>query len=200
MTEVLKIYLPIYLVAYLLLSFVIPSYRTYAKTGINPVTFGKKDNAHDYIGFIMKAIIILLILAVSLFAIDDNWYFFISPILFLQNEYLVIIGLIFIHISLLWIAIAQYQMNSSWRIGIDEKNKTALITKGIFSLSRNPIFLGMILSILGLFLIIPNAVTFFCTLTSYFIIQIQIRLEEVFLEKQHAEEYINYKNKTRRLI
>jgi protein-S-isoprenylcysteine O-methyltransferase Ste14 len=200
MIEILKIYLPLYLVVYLLLSFVVPSYRVYKQTGINPIVFGKKDNAHDYIGFIMKIIIILLILVVSLFAINDNWYFFTSPIVFLQNEYLVIIGLVFIHISLLWIAIAQYQMRSSWRIGIDEKNKTELVTRGVFSLSRNPIFLGMILSILGLFLIIPNAVTFFCSLTSYFIIQIQIRLEEEFLEKQHTKKYIDYKNKTRRLI
>jgi protein-S-isoprenylcysteine O-methyltransferase Ste14 len=31
-------------------------------------------------------------------------------------------------------------MDNSWRIGIDEENKTGLVTKGIFSISRNPIF------------------------------------------------------------
>jgi hypothetical protein len=46
----LKIYLPIYLLLYLSVAFVIPTYRTYKKTGINPITFGKADNAHDYIG------------------------------------------------------------------------------------------------------------------------------------------------------
>ena len=30
---------------------------------------------------------------------------------------------------------------------------------GVFGLSRNPIFLGMMLTLLGLFLVIPNAVT-----------------------------------------
>jgi hypothetical protein len=50
MINYLKIYLPIYLVAYLLVSFIIPTYKTYKQTGINPVTFGKNDNAHDYIG------------------------------------------------------------------------------------------------------------------------------------------------------
>jgi protein-S-isoprenylcysteine O-methyltransferase Ste14 len=53
------------------------------------------------------------------------------------------------------LGIAQYQMSNSWRIGIDEKNKTELVTKGIFY-SRNPIFLGMIISILGIFLILPT--------------------------------------------
>lgn len=45
--DFLKIYLPIYLVLYLLVAFVIPTYRTYRQTGVNPITFGKNDNAHD---------------------------------------------------------------------------------------------------------------------------------------------------------
>ena len=91
-------------------------------------------------------------------------------------------------------------MSDSWRIGIDEINKTELITKGIFSISRNPIFLGMIVSVLGLFFVIPNALMFCLTITTYIVIQIQIRLEEEFLERQHTKNYINYKQKTRRLI
>jgi protein-S-isoprenylcysteine O-methyltransferase Ste14 len=105
-----------------------------------------------------------------------------------------------IHIALVWISIAQFQMSNSWRIGIDEKNKTKLVTDGVFSISRNPIFLGMIISVLGLFFIVPNALTFFLTITTYIVIQIQIRLEEEFLQKQHSQDYVNYKLKTKRLI
>ena len=105
-----------------------------------------------------------------------------------------------IHITLIWIAIVQCQMSSSWRIGIDETNKTELKTKGIFSISRNPIFFGMIISVLGIFFILPNTLTFFLTLTTYFIIQIQIRLEEEFLTRQHGNDYSQYRQSTRRLI
>ncbi len=195
----LKIYLPIYFCFYLLLSFIIPTYRTYKITGINPITFGKNDNLHDYVGFIMKILIALLFLAIVLFA-TAKWYFFTAPILFLENQYLMLLGMFLIHISLLWISIAQHQMSTSWRIGIDENNKTQLVTKGVFSVSRNPIFLGMICSVFGLFCIMPNTITFFCALTSYFVIQIQIRLEEYFLEKQHGLDYLNYKKKVKRLI
>jgi protein-S-isoprenylcysteine O-methyltransferase Ste14 len=196
----LKIYLPIYLLLYLLLAFVIPTYKTYKATGINPVTFGKADNAHDYIGFVMKILIGLLFVTVLLFSFGNNIYQYSAPILFLESNSLRIIGLLLIHISLLWIAIAQYQMSNSWRIGIDEKNKTDLVTRGIFSLSRNPIFLGMIISVTGIFLILPNALSFFTAVATYFIIHIQIRLEEVFLQRQHGEQYLNYKKETRRLI
>ncbi len=110
------------------------------------------------------------------------------------------VGLVLIHVSLFWIAIAQYQMSNSWRVGKDEKNKTNLVTKGIFSISRNPIFLGMIISVFGIFLIIPNALSFFTAIATYFIIHIQIRLEEAFLLGQHKEKYFAYRKKTRRLI
>jgi len=196
----LKIYLPIYLLLYMLVAFVIPTYRTYKQTGINPITFGKNDNAHDYIGFIMKVLIVLLFVAVLTYSMSEKMYSYLVPISYLQTQILTITGLALIHIALVWISIAQYQMSNSWRIGIDEKNKTKLVTEGIFSISRNPIFLGMIISVLGLFFIVPNALTFFLTITTYIIIQIQIRLEEEFLQKQHAQEYVNYKLKTKRLL
>ncbi len=200
MQHFLRIYFPIYLLLYLLVAFVIPSYRTYKKTGINPIAFGEKDNTHDYIGFIMKILIGLLFLAVLLYSFGDRFYFYASAITFLENYYLQIVGLVIIHVSLFWIMIAQFQMSTSWRIGIDEVNKTALKTAGIFGISRNPIFLGMMLSVVGVFFILPNALTFFLTFCTYFVIQIQIRLEEAFLEKQHGVSYLDYKKKVKRLI
>ena len=196
----LKIYLPIYLIMYMLVAFVIPTYRTYKQTGINPITFGKNDNAHDYIGFIMKVLIVLLFVAVLTYSMSEKMYSYLVPISYLQTQILTITGLALIHIALVWISFAQFQMSNSWRIGIDEKNKTKLVTDGVFSISRNPIFLGMILSVVGLFFIVPNALTFFLTITTYIVIQIQIRLEEEFLQKQHAQDYVNYKLKTKRLL
>jgi len=196
----LKIYLPIYLIMYMLVAFVIPTYRTYKQTGINPITFGKNDNAHDYIGFIMKVLIVLLFIAVLTNSFSEKMYSYLVPIFYLQTQTITIIGLALIHIALIWISIAQFQMSNSWRIGIDEENKTKLVTDGVFSISRNPIFLGMIISVLGLFFILPNALTFFLTITTYIVIQIQIRLEEEFLQKQHAQDYVNYKLKTKRLL
>jgi protein-S-isoprenylcysteine O-methyltransferase Ste14 len=91
-------------------------------------------------------------------------------------------------------------MKDSWRIGIDEENETDLITKGLFRYSRNPIFLGVILSNLGLFLIIPNMGTLLVLTLSYFSIQIQIRLEEDFLKKQFGTDYLIYCKSVRRWI
>ena len=200
MENFLKPYLPIYLILYLFVAFILPTYKTYKKTGINPITFGKADTAHNYIGFVMKLLIALLFIVVLFYSLSTTLYKYLVPINYLENKNLLMVGLVIIHFSLIWISIAQYQMSTSWRIGIDEVNKTELKTKGIFSISRNPIFLGMILSVLGIFFILPNALTFFLALTTYLVIQTQIRLEEEFLEKQHGNDYLNYKLKTRRLL
>jgi protein-S-isoprenylcysteine O-methyltransferase Ste14 len=50
-------------------------------------------------------------------------------------------------------------LKNSWRIGIDTKTKTELVTNGLFSISRNPIFFGMIITLIGVFLATPNALT-----------------------------------------
>ena len=94
------------------------------------------------------------------------------------------------HASLLWIFVAQSQMADSWRIGIDQENETPLITKGLFSLSRNPIFLGILVADLGLFLVIPNALTLLIVVWVFHAIQIQVRLEEEFLIQTHNETYL----------
>ena len=44
------------------------------------------------------------------------------------------------------------QMGKSWRIGIDTENKTDLVEKGLFTVSRNPIFFGMRMALFGFFL------------------------------------------------
>lgn len=200
MTLFLTYYLPVFLLAYLLVSFVVPSVRVYRQTGINPVTFGRTDSAHDYIGFIMKLLTALLCIAVLIFSLSKQAYSYLVPIPYLEHRGIQIAGLVLAHFSLGWIVLAQLQMRNSWRIGIDEKNKTELVTQGLFGVSRNPIFFGMILSVLGLFLILPNMISFFAAAGSYLIIQIQIRLEEAFLQREHGEQYNAYKSAVRRLI
>jgi protein-S-isoprenylcysteine O-methyltransferase Ste14 len=58
----------------------------------------------------------------------------------------------------------------------------------------------MVISLVGLFLTTPNALTGLFLILGYILIQIQIRLEEEFLTNQHGQNYLNYKQKVRRLI
>jgi protein-S-isoprenylcysteine O-methyltransferase Ste14 len=139
-----------------------------------------------------------LIVAINVFIPDVMT--FIYPIDFPQLKEIKWIGYALIHISCIWIFIAQRNMSDEWRIGIDIENKVKLITKGLFSISRNPIFLGVIVLFVGIFLIIPNLVTVVILITGIIVIQIQVRLEEEFLMKKLGEEYMIYMNQVKRWL
>jgi protein-S-isoprenylcysteine O-methyltransferase Ste14 len=88
---------------------------------------------------------------------------------------------------------AQFGMGNSWRIGVDESETTELVTGGLFAWVRNPIFTFMGLSLLGLLLLVPNALAALaCGLTGLGI-EIQVRVvEEPYLQKTHGERYARY--------
>ncbi|MCT4583253.1 MAG: isoprenylcysteine carboxylmethyltransferase family protein [Flavobacteriales bacterium] len=193
-------YLFIFLIIYFFLVFFLRSYLLWRKTKINPFTFSKGDDAHGYNGKIFSFISVIEIVVVAIYAFNNSWMNILLPFWYLEYEILVIIGWVLLFISLIVVSIAQTQMANSWRIGIDEKNKTELVTKGFFSMSRNPIFLGIMIANIGLFLVLPNAFTLLIISLSTVSINTQIRLEEAFLEMEHGKEYSNYKQKVRRWI
>lgn len=201
MDAFLKVYLPIFFIAFLMLVFVVPSVRVYKQTGINPFRFITKHNtAHDFVGATMKVFIGILLLVIIIHTFFPHFYYLLAPFEYLEISGLKITGLIIGHLSLLAIMLAQIQMRQSWRIGIDYENKTSLITNGFFRLTRNPIYLFLLVCLTGLFLIIPNGITFAVLFAAYLILQVTMRLEEEFLHKQHGEEYLAYKRKVRRLL
>lgn len=193
-------YLFVFYCIYLFVLFIVPSYLTYKKTGINPYKFSKGQTAINYVGKVYRIISFFAFLIVAINVFIPDVMTFIYPIEFLQLKEIEWIGYALIHISCIWIFIAQRNMSDEWRIGIDIENKVQLITKGLFSISRNPIFLGVIVLFVGLFLIIPNIVTVIILITGIIVIQIQVRLEEEFLIKKLGEEYILYMNQVKRWL
>jgi protein-S-isoprenylcysteine O-methyltransferase Ste14/Fe2+ or Zn2+ uptake regulation protein len=198
--KVSKYFALTYFMSYMLIAFVWPSVRTYRSTGINPITFGGTNNAHDFIGTLFKAVLALIPIVIVINLVDDRTYGLLLPVWYLEKAFLQLAGMILCVISFLWTVVAQLQMGNSWRIGIDEKNKTTLVTTGLFSVSRNPIFFGMIVTLVGLFLLLPNAITLLVMTAGYMLIQIQTRLEEEFLLRQHGQSYLDYRSSVRRYI
>jgi protein-S-isoprenylcysteine O-methyltransferase Ste14 len=200
MNEFLSIFLPVYFIIYFGIAFVAKSIIVAKRIGKNPLVFPNNDSAYGLIGFYFKLTIILMFLYVLLFACIPALNNIFLPIQQLDTLMIKYVGLVLLSFALIWTTIAQAHMKNSWRIGIDTETKTELITTGLFQISRNPIFFGMIISLAGLFLTTPNAMTAIFLILGYVLIQIQIRLEEDFLTQQHGQTYLNYKQKVRRLI
>lgn len=193
-------YLFIYLIIYFLLVFVMRSILLWKKTGINPLTFNKADDAHGFNGKVFAFISLVELIVVAIYAFKEKWYEYLLPFWYLESSVLVKTGWGLLLISLILVWFAQGQMANSWRIGIDEAHKTQLITHGMFSFSRNPIFLGIMIANMGLFLVIPNAFTLLIVSLSTVSINTQIRLEETFLKKEFGELYEEYLKKVRRWL
>lgn len=190
----------VFFIIFFLLVFVLRSYLLWKKTNINPLTFNKGDDAHGYNGKVFGFISIVELIIVSIHAFVPSWHEYLLPFWYLENETLVYFGWALLILSLVLIWLAKTNMKDSWRIGIDEKNKTELVTDGFFAISRNPIFLGIMIANVGLFLVLPNAFTLLIIALSTVSVNTQIRLEEEFLLREFGKKYETYKTKVRRWV
>jgi protein-S-isoprenylcysteine O-methyltransferase Ste14 len=188
------------LLAFFGTAFLWRSFLVWKRTGINPYVVGKTDKPIDFIENIYPVPVLLLIAVTIVFAFFPNVYQYATPIVWLENLIVKIIGLALMTFALVWTATAQMQMGKSWRIGIDTKNKTDLVEKGLFTVSRNPIFFGMRMALFGFFLTLPNAFTLLAIVLADVLMQIQVRLEEEFLQSAHGESYAEYCKRVRRWI
>jgi protein-S-isoprenylcysteine O-methyltransferase Ste14 len=119
----------------------------------------------------------------------------------LTNQvWLKIAGSIFILISILIMALTLHHFKISLRFGLNKNNCGKLITGGIFSVSRNPFFLSLILYFIGVALVFPS--WFFIGFAVLAVISIHffILKEERFLKKVYKEEYKIYSEKVRRYL
>jgi len=88
---------------------------------------------------------------------------------------------------------AQVAMGSSWRIGVDPGERTALVTSGPFALVRNPIFAAMLPTALGLAMLVPSWVAIAGLLGLALAVELQVRVvEEPYLRHTHGEAYAAY--------
>lgn len=188
----MQFYLLLFFFAYLLLTMVLPSWRTQRLTGKRAFVVPSDDSAAGFIGKIFRLLfgLVLVVLLVNAFA--PAWEKYLLPAEFLKTEALWWTGFSLLHLSLLLIVAAQWQMSRSWRIGFDESERTELVTGGLFRYSRNPIFVGMLFTMLGIFLALPNAVTLLAAALAYVVLHIQVRLEEAYLRQAQGEAYVKY--------
>jgi protein-S-isoprenylcysteine O-methyltransferase Ste14 len=96
---------------------------------------------------------------------------------------------------------AQFAMGSSWRIGVDEEERTELVTSGPFATVRNPIFSALLPATLGLAMLVPNVVAAVALAALLVAVELQVRLvEEPYLLETHGETYRAYAARVGRFV
>jgi protein-S-isoprenylcysteine O-methyltransferase Ste14 len=197
---ILRVVLLGYWLLFFLLAVVLRSWAVWKTSGKWPIILDHPNSLRGFVISGMKVLFLLVAVAIFVFGLWPSAYRYLAPISFLESPAIQILGLAFLGLALPWILVAQANMASSFRIGIDDKNRTKLITGGLFRHSRNPIFFGTVLSCLGQFLATPNALTLVILAVCYVLIGMQIRMEEEFLLARDGEAYGDYMRKVRRWI
>lgn len=117
------------------------------------------------------------------------------------SDVLRIVGLVIAIVGIASTYLAQLGMGSEWRIGIDRTEATGLVTDGLFSLVRNPIFTAMIFTALGFAAMVPNIIAVVAAIFLVIAIELQVRyVEEPHLQHLHGDAYDDYAARVGRFV
>ena len=127
----------------------------------------------------------------------------ISIVFYLETTYLALrlTGVVITMFGVLAFVISVVQMKENWRAGVQKEEKTNLVTTGIYSISRNPAFLGFDLMYIGILFSFFN--WFLCFVTSFAVLFFHLQIvnvEEHFLIEAFGDEYLQYKSKVCRYL
>ena len=125
----------------------------------------------------------------------------LAPLLHVAPALALVIGGVLYLIGLVGTLWSQLAMGDSWRVGVRREERTALITRGPYRTIRNPIYTFMIAGLLGLALLIPNALALLSVVVLIVAVEIQVRVvEEPHLERVHGDGYASYRARTWRFV
>lgn len=91
-------------------------------------------------------------------------------------------------------------MKDSWRAGIPDRDRTELVTDGIYAFSRNPAFLGFDLQYVGVLLMFCNLLTASFTVFAVTMLHLQILQEERYLTATFGRAYLDYRHQVFRYL
>ena len=112
-----------------------------------------------------------------------------------------LLGVVITMLGVLVFIVSVAQMKDNWRAGVQREDKTNLVTEGIYSISRNPAFLGFDLMYIGILFSFFN--WFLCFATSFAVVFFHLQIvnvEEEFLTEAFQNEYLQYKSKVCRYL
>lgn len=180
-------------------AFAWPTWRTWRRYGVNPLVLPRDDSPAGVVAGGFRLTMLALFAGLAALAAGASPALF-GPLPWLEHTAVSVAGWAMVAAALVWIVAAQALMGRSWRIGIDTRVQPPLVQTGLFARSRNPIFLGMRVALLGFFLVLPNALTLAVLAAGEVLMQMQVRLEEQHLTSSLDEEYRRYAARTPRWL
>jgi len=126
----------------------------------------------------------------------------LDTLVFAQTSPLPVFGLILMALAIGLMILCQIDMGKSWRIGIPEEieESQSLITGGVYGYSRNPIYVAILVFLIGAAVLVPGPLTILSVIGTYLLLGPVVQREETFMEKAFGDEFRHYKKHVRRWI
>jgi protein-S-isoprenylcysteine O-methyltransferase Ste14 len=188
--------MPYYLAALaivLLLATVLGRVLVMRRTGTKALHFGNIDKTDFLIPPVM------LFFLYTVFAVAFGWPL-VSAQRFFRSAVLDWVGVASCLAGVLILVLSIVSFGRSFRVGIDIDKPGPLVTNGIFAVSRNPIYVGFFVFLVGQFLVFPNWVPLAYLIGGAWLFHRQVLREEAFLRQEYGQEFAEYCGRVRRYV
>jgi protein-S-isoprenylcysteine O-methyltransferase Ste14 len=163
------------------------------RTGTQAVHFGNLDKTD----FLIPPVALFYFYTV--FAAAFGWPLVSSRRLF-ESTILAWLGVALCLFGVLILLLSLVSFGKSFRVGIDVDQPGELVTTGIFAVSRNPIYVGFFLFLVGQLLVFPNWVPLAYLVGAAWLFHRQVLREEEFMRQRYGQEFAEYCSHVRRYV
>lgn len=177
----------------LLISTVLIRVMLLRRTGTQAMHFGKLDKSDFLIPPVALFYFYTVFAAAFGWPLASRQRFFQSTIAGWLGVALCLVGLLILVLSLV-------SFGTSFRVGIDVDQPGRLVTTGIFAVSRNPIYVGFFVFLVGQLLVFPDWVPVLYLVGAAALFHRQVLREEQFMRQLYGREYADYCRRVRRYI
>ncbi len=142
---------------------------------------------------------VLFLLCVVLMWLTDRWLSFEALVLLIPDW----VYSLFLSIGGLTIllGIIEFRRQSTTINPHKPQDTTAFVKSGIYRLTRNPMYLGMVLILCAAVVRLENMLTvLFIPIFIWYMNELQIKPEEEVMEQKFGDEFLEYKKKVRRWL
>ena len=168
----------------------------------NAVSIIRNKGTQRFLGITVVTIINVWVAILLVYILHPEIEFLPFPLdlILVDTTPVKIIGISLICLGLVIYIAAWVSLSNAWRIGHDRGLKGDLIRKGIYRISRNPMYLFYDLYFVGTFMI--NGALIFLIMSVLLIITLHYLIiqEEKYLNLNYGESFITYAYQTRRYL
>lgn len=128
------------------------------------------------------------------------WNLIKRPATLLTFNTVSVLGMALTLVGFVFLLMGQITLGTNHSSSVVIRQDHELITHGIYRITRNPMYFGLLLVVIGLPVYSTSLRGFLCSLFLIPLVLIRIKLEEELLGEEFQSDYKDYKETTKRLI